>query len=87
MIILTDGLPHKVDKCRQAREILSSWGIEVIGMVLCGAKFYADTISTEKKKLDYFISQFDGCFDHYIVEGSAKEMISNGLKELNRILK
>ena len=87
MIIVTDGTPNSVEKCRQAKEIVSKWGIEVIGMVLTHYKLYSDVDPSWKRAEDQFIKSFDGCFDHYIVESSAKTMITNGLKELNKILK
>ena len=87
MIVLTDGFPNQPEKCQQAKDIMSRWGIEVIGMILCPYALMSDTCESEKAKLDRFVQRFDGCFDHYIVKGSAKSMIKDGLKELNKILK
>ena len=88
MIIITDGLPNSIEKCQQARDIVSKWGIEVIGMILTPYKLYPREQLTDQSLKDFeeFLAKFDGCFDHFIVEGSAKKMITHGLKELNKIL-
>ena len=88
MIIITDGLPNSIEKCQQARDIVSKWGIEVIGMILCPYKLYPREMLNDNQiaEFDAFIKGFDGCFDHFIIEGSAKKMITHGLKELNKIL-
>ena len=87
MIIITYGCPNSIKKTQQAKKIMAKWGIEVIGLILCLYKIYADEIVSEKRRLDKFIKGFDGCFDHFVVQGSAKDMISKGLNDLNKILK
>ena len=87
MIIITDGQPSSIKRTQQAKKIMAKWGIEVIGLILCLYKIYADKDPKEQKRLNNFVKKFDGCFDHFVVEGSAKDMIKKGLHDLNKILR
>jgi len=87
MIIITDGAPNSIKRTQQAKKIMAKWGIEVIGLILCLYKIYAHVDPREQKRLDKFVKEFDGCFDHFVVEGSAKDMIKKGLHDLNKILR
>ena len=87
MIIITDGSPNSIAQTQQAKKIMAKWGIEVIGLILCLYKIYSDQDPREQKRLDNFVKDFDGCFDHFVVEGSAKDMIKKGLHDLNKILR
>ena len=87
MIIITDGQPNSIKRTQQAKQIMAKWGIEVVGLILCLYKIYADVDPREQIRLDEFVKDFDGCFDHFVVEGSAKDMIKKGLHDLNKILR
>jgi cobalamin biosynthesis protein CobT len=87
MIIITDGAPNSIKRTQQAKKIMAKWGIEVIGLILCLYKIYAHIDPQQQKRLDEFVKDFDGCFDHFVVEGSAKDMIKKGLHDLNKILR